>query len=121
MARDFRELEAKMRPASRQRAKALARRLLAEMLLPEMRRLSGMTQTELARALGIRQPTLSRLESQSDMQLSTLKRIVEALGGEMEIVVHLPKGDYRLAQFAPARSVAEEPAEYRTRPAAPKR
>ena len=115
MARKFSELEAKMPAASRQRAQAKAQRLLAELLLPEIRRLSGMTQVELARSLGIKQPTLSRLEGQDDMQVSTLKRIVEALGGQLDIVVHLPTGDYRLGQFNPAHGIAEAPEEYTPR------
>ena len=114
MARNFTELEARMSPSARQRADGKTRRMLAELLLPELRRLSGMTQVELARALGIKQPTLSRIESQDDMQVSTLTRIVEALGGSLDIVVHLPAGDYRLSQFGAAPSVAEPAAAYGT-------
>jgi hypothetical protein len=33
------------------------------------------------------------------MQVSTLRHLVEALGGQLEIVVHLPGGDIRLTQF----------------------
>lgn len=117
MARHFKELEAKMPVASRRRGQAKARRLLVELLLPELRRLSGMTQVDLARSLGIKQPTLSRLESRADMQISTLTRIVEALGGQLEIVIHLPSGDYRLGQFSPSGDLADPPGEY----AVPKR
>jgi hypothetical protein len=42
---------------------------------------------------------VSRLECQDDMQVSTLQRLVRALGGELEIIVHLPTGDIRLAHF----------------------
>ena len=45
-----------------------------------------MTQDELAASLGVKQPTLSRLEGQDDMQISTLRRVIEALGGELEII-----------------------------------
>ena len=34
-----------------------------------------------------------------DMHVSTLRRIVSALGGELEIVAHLPAGDIRISQF----------------------
>lgn len=116
MARNFKELEEKMPLASRRRGQAKSKRLLAELLLPELRRLSGMTQVDLARSLGIKQPTLSRLESKADMQISTLMRIVEALGGQLEIVIHLPSGDYCLGQFSPSSHLADPPGEY----AAPK-
>ena len=99
MARNFRELEARMRPESLSRAKARAKEMMAEMLLAEVRRAAGLTQEELAELLGIKQPTLSRLESQNDMQISTLRNLIEALGGELEIVVHMPNGDIRLTQF----------------------
>jgi DNA-binding XRE family transcriptional regulator len=99
MARNFRELEAKMPPESLARAKSRAKEMVAEMLLAEIRKTVGLTQEQLASSLGIKQPTLSRLESQTDMQISTLRHLVEALGGQLEIVVHLPGGDIRLTQF----------------------
>ena len=72
------------------------------MLLAEIRQAAGMTQSELAELLGIKQPTLSRLESQHDMQISTLRRLVDALGGELEIIAHLPGGTIRIRQFEEA-------------------
>jgi transcriptional regulator with XRE-family HTH domain len=102
MAKNFRELEAKMDPEHRAWAKARAKEMMAEMLLAEIRRLTGQTQEDVAAKLGIKQPTLSRLESQDDMQVSTLRRLIEALGGKLEIVAHLPKGDIRITQFTDA-------------------
>lgn len=72
---------------------------LAEMLLSEIRRLAGLTQEQVARTLGIKQPTLSQLESQNDMQIDTLRRIVEALGGELEIIATFPDSRIRLRQL----------------------
>ena len=99
MARNFKELEGSMRPDSLARAKARAKEMMAEMLLSEIRREVGLTQEELAASLGIKQPSLSRLESQDDMQISTLRRLVAALGGELEIIAHLPGGAIRITQF----------------------
>ncbi len=99
MARNFKELEAVMRPESLARAKAQAREMMAEMLLAEIRREVGLTQEEVAASLGIKQPSLSRLESQDDMQISTLRRLIAALGGELEIIAHLPRGAIRITQF----------------------
>jgi transcriptional regulator with XRE-family HTH domain len=100
MKKKFAELKARMSPEARARAEARTREMMADMLLGEVRELVGLTQEELARKLGVKQPTLSRLESQEDMQISTLQRLVKALGGELEIVVHLPAGDIRIQQFA---------------------
>ena len=102
MARNFRELEAKMPPEALASAKARAKEAIAEMLLAEIREAEGMTQTEVAEVLGIKQPTLSRIESQHDMQISTLKRIIEALGGKLEVIAHLPGGTIRIRQFEEA-------------------
>ena len=73
---------------------------MAELLLGEIRKQTGTTQEELAASLGIKQPTLSKLESQNDMQISTLRRLIEALGGNLELIAHLPGGDVRISQFA---------------------
>jgi predicted transcriptional regulator len=95
----FNKLRAKMTPKQLAEADARAKEMMAEMLLAEIRQSAGLTQEELAKALGIKQPSLSRLESQHDMQISTLQRLVRALGGELEVVAHLPGGTIRIRQF----------------------
>jgi len=102
MARNFRQLEKKMSPESRARAEAMAKEMMADMLLAEIRKLAGLTQEQLADVLGITQPSLSKLENQDDMQVSTLRRLIEALGGQLEIIAHLPHGDIRVRQFKDA-------------------
>lgn len=104
MRKKFADLRAKMGPDARERAEAMSKNMIAEMLLGEVRQLVGLTQAELAEKLGIKQPSLSKLESQEDMYISTLRRLVEALGGKLEIVVHLPAGDIRIQQFEKSAS-----------------
>ena len=84
----------------RDRAAHRTHELVAEMLLSEIRRLVGKSQHELARALGIKQPSLSKLENEPDMQITTLRRIIEALGGELEIRAKLGKAEVRIRQFS---------------------
>jgi transcriptional regulator with XRE-family HTH domain len=79
-----------------------AKKEIAEMVLSELRRASGMTLEKLAEILGIKQPSLSRLKSQDDMQIRTLQRLVRTLGGELELIVHFPSGDVRIRQFEDA-------------------
>lgn len=101
MARKFKELRDKMSPQRQKRSEAMARAMMADLLLAEIRRQSGLTQVELAQRLGITQPSLSQLESQDDMQISTLRRIVEALDGELELTAKLPGGKrVSIGQFA---------------------
>ena len=85
--------------STRERAARRTRELLGELLLSEIRRLAGKSQRRLAAALGIKQPSLSKLENQDDMQVSTLRRIVEALGGELEVIARFPKGAVKIDQF----------------------
>jgi hypothetical protein len=58
--------------------------------LRELRAATGKAQTEIAAALKIKQPSVSKLERQADMYLSTLRSYIEAIGGDLELVVHLP-------------------------------
>lgn len=63
MARNFNELRSKLSPQRRERIASRARETMVEMLLAEVRRETGLTQTDLAEALGMKQPSLSKLES----------------------------------------------------------
>ncbi len=98
----FQKLRDKMSPAARAEADKIAKEMMAEMLLAEIRRHVGLTQTDLAETLGITQPSLSKIESQDDMQISTLNRLIQGLGGTLEIIAHMPKGDIRITQFREA-------------------
>jgi transcriptional regulator with XRE-family HTH domain len=95
----FADLEAEMDTKRVARAKARARREMTRMLLSELRRHAGLTQAQLADRLGIKQPTLSQLEQQQDMRVTTLARLIEALGGRLEITAKMPTGQVTLKQF----------------------
>lgn len=83
-------------------AKAAAHRKMEAMLLAEVRQQLGFTQTDVAKAMGVSQSALSQLESQDDLQLSTLRRLVRALGGELDIVARFGNRSIVLSQSAPA-------------------
>ncbi len=97
--RKFQMLRDKMTPMQRDRAKARLSEMQKEMLLSELREAAGQTQQELANELGVSQPCLSKMEKQSDMQIGTLERIVVSLGGQLEVIAHMPGGDVVLTQF----------------------
>ena len=69
-------------------------RELLDMSLREVRELAGKNQVDVAAALEKAQSEISRIENREDWLLSTLRRYVEALGGELEVVAVL--GDKRL-------------------------
>jgi transcriptional regulator with XRE-family HTH domain len=72
-------LPAKRRAKIERRASELA-------TLKDLRRAVERTQEELAASLGVGQDTVSRIERRSDILLSTLRRYVEAMGGELNLV-----------------------------------
>jgi transcriptional regulator with XRE-family HTH domain len=65
-------------------------------LLSRLRERRGITQQQLADRLGITQATVSGIERRDDVQVSTLCRIVECLGGFIEIIAHFPDGNYTI-------------------------
>ena len=84
---------------TRERASRRAQELLQELLLSEIREMTGKSQQQVAKAIGIKQPSLSKLERQSDMQVSTLRKIVKALGGELEVIARFPNRAVKIEQF----------------------
>jgi DNA-binding XRE family transcriptional regulator len=99
MARKFAELVAQMSPESRARSDAIYRQVLAEMPLQELRRALDLTQQQVAASLGINPVAVSKMEGQTDMYVSTLRRFVEAMGGEPRIVARFPEGNVEIGQF----------------------
>ena len=105
MAKPFSALVAKMSPESRARSDALYRQAL--------RRALDLTRQQVAASLGINQVAVSKMEGQTDMYVSTLRRFVEAMGGELRIVAHFPEGNVEINQFKrePEPEPESEPAE----------
>src|ERR1700730_5619351 len=81
----------RLRPAQRRKVEARAAELVAEqMTLSELRRARKLTQVRMAKALGITQDSVSRLEKRSDLLLSTLRKTVKAMGGNLSLVAEFP-------------------------------
>jgi len=70
---------------------------IVELNLQALRQQLGVTQTELAEASGFTQGEISRIEQREDHMVSTLRRLVRALGGDLEVHARFPDGrDIRL-------------------------
>jgi hypothetical protein len=79
--------EARLSPEANERVAQRAKKELEELTLRELRLGLSLTQQQVADKAEMTQSELSRLESRSDHRISTLRRYVEALGGELEISV----------------------------------
>lgn len=77
----------------------IAREVTAELIeldLREIRETLGKSQVEVAHAAEMAQSELSRIEHREDYRVSTLRRVVEALGGELELVASFGNRRIRL-------------------------
>ena len=89
----LKELMAKQSPESQARIAAKVEEMRQTIALHQLREELNISQTEMAAAMGIKQPTLAKMEqADNDPRLSTLKRYVAALGGDLSIDVKLPNG-----------------------------
>lgn len=102
MAIPFDELTKGWPPERLARVEARAKQLIAEeMTLRDLRKARALTQVRLARALGIGQEHVSRLEQKSDMLLSTLASYIRAMGGDLRLLVEFPdRPPVKLANLA---------------------
>lgn len=100
MARKFSELEAKMTPAARAKAQQMAAKIIAEMPLLQLRQARAFTQMTMAELMKTNQSQVSKIEHQADMYISTVRSYVEALGGRLDVIAHMPEGDIRISGFS---------------------
>lgn len=89
----LKELMAKQSPESQARITEKVEEMRQVIALNMLREELNISQTEMAAAMGVKQPTVAKMEqADNDPRLSTLKRYVTALGGELSIDVKLPTG-----------------------------
>jgi DNA-binding transcriptional regulator YiaG len=96
----FAELRARMTPKAQAAAEAEARLLGEAMDLAEVRRALKLSQDEIAQTLQIGQGSVAKIEKRADMYVSTLRRFIEAMGGELEIVARFADHSVKIKNFA---------------------
>jgi predicted transcriptional regulator len=102
MARKYEELRSKLTPGQRAASARLTKQLSDELPLHQLRHALLLTQEQIAESLGVSQGAISKMENQSDMLISTLQRIIEAMGGELELRVRFPQGEVTLKDLGHA-------------------
>ena len=63
-----------------------------------------------ANALHVKQASISKMERRSDMYISTLSKIIQAMGGELQIIAKMPNGNVHIRQFTQIREDEAETA-----------
>jgi DNA-binding XRE family transcriptional regulator len=91
MGRTRQEIVAGLPSRRRTKIEARAQELHGEVEgLKALRILTERSQEQIAQSLGVKQPSVVKMERQTDLYLSTLRRFVEAAGGTLELRIELP-------------------------------
>jgi DNA-binding XRE family transcriptional regulator len=93
----WRDIKRKSSPEVRGRIKREALEEYDRMVFAAVRKAREQTQAELAERLGINQASVSAIENNSDLLLSTLAKYVRALGGALQLQVVFPEAAFNLA------------------------
>jgi DNA-binding XRE family transcriptional regulator len=95
----FSELRQKMTPKQRVESEIQAKVILLHLTLAKLRESLELTQTDVAKDMGIVQSALSKIEHQDDIQISTLSRYIKSLGGNLKIIASFPDQEIVISQF----------------------
>ena len=88
MPRNVNDVIRELGAAQRRKVETRAAQLIAEeMTLQQLRRACRLTQQRVARSLRIGQEGVSKIEKRSDLLISTLRDYIEAMGGQLSLVV----------------------------------
>lgn len=73
--------------------------LREEMAMHELRQALGASQEILAEQLKVMQPAIAKMERRADIRISSLRKMIEAMGGSLEIKAHFPQGDVTITNY----------------------
>ncbi len=106
MAINAKDYIAKLPPEEQRLIQVHAEEMIAEeMNLAEIRNALQRSQADIAEKCGIKQAAVSRLERRRDMRISTLRNLVEAMGGSLSLVIRFShRGPIHISQFGTPRN-----------------
>jgi|SRR5262249_45430932 transcriptional regulator with XRE-family HTH domain len=106
-------------PAERAKVLARSREIISEeIVLQHLRKARKLTQENMAKLLGMRQDSVSKIERRSDMLLSTFRSYIEAMGGSLRMIVEFPDAVVEVTKLGEADDDDDTP---KRRPPKPKR
>jgi len=112
MAKNFQNLRNKTSRERLEKIDAMTKNMLAEMPMHELRRARKLSQEQLAGVLDINQGSVSKLERRTDLYISTLRRYVEAMGGELTLQARFPEGEVTITELGQIDEPDSEPAKH---------
>ncbi len=74
-------------------------KLKEQIALAELRQALKTSQAQLAEKLQIKQPAIAQLENRTDMYISHLRQVIEAMGGELKITAIFPDVELTITNF----------------------
>ncbi len=95
----FTKLTENLSPERRAKIEERKIELREDMALHELRKALGTSQEALAAQLDVNQPAITKMERRADIRISSLKKMIEAMGGSLEIKAHFPQGDVTITNY----------------------
>lgn len=100
MGTSLKDKMAALSPERQRRIRAETERLQAEyMTMQDLRKAREMTQVRMAEILGKSQATVAQMEKRTDILLSTLRSYIEAMGGQLDLIVRFPDRNPVVLQY----------------------
>jgi transcriptional regulator with XRE-family HTH domain len=99
MVKKFQNLRGKMSPERQAKVQVKTKELLDAMPMQQLRRARELSQEQLAEALRVKQGSVSKLERRTDLYISTLRRYIEAMGGDLELRANFPEGSVTITSL----------------------
>lgn len=100
------------------RVRAMTEEMLVGLPLAEVRRARELSQEQIAETLKMPQGNVSKFERRVDMYVSTLRRYIQAMGGDLDIIARFPDAEIRIELFQELDELPEPRRPARTRSAA---
>ena len=99
MPRSFNELRQRIDADPRRRQSVENYKRVMDIIdsLTKLRKEHGLTQTQIAEKLNVKQPVVSQFESANEVNITTLLRYVAALGGSLDLTVRFDDEEIHLA------------------------
>lgn len=94
--RPFDELTKSWTESRKEEVKKKKNELQEEMMLSDLRKALSISQEALATALEVQQPAIAKMERRDDIRIGSLRRMIEAMGGELEIRVRFSQSEVKI-------------------------